>query len=65
MQGSILGPISFVLYINDLPSNILSHVYVFADDTKFFNIIESPEDQEILQNDNRLDNNIYPLRVFG
>ena len=40
-----------MLYINDLPSNILSDVYMFADDTKIFNIIKSSEDQEILQND--------------
>ena len=37
-----------MLYINDLPSNILYQM--FADDTKIFNIIKSPEDQEILQN---------------
>ena len=40
-----------MLYINDLPSNILSDVYMFADDTKILNIIKSPEDQNILEND--------------
>ena len=34
-----------------LSYNILSDVYMFADDTKIFNIIKSPEDQETLQND--------------
>ena len=33
-KGSVLGPIIFVLYINDLPENITSNVYMFVDDTK-------------------------------
>ena len=51
-QGSVLGPILFVLYINELPSNILSDVYVFADDTNIFKFIKKKtDDHEILQND--------------
>ena len=36
-QGNVLGPILFVLYINDLPDNIVSNVYMFADDKGFQN----------------------------
>ena len=41
-QGSILGPILFVLCINDLHDNIVSNVYMFADDTIAFKTINSP-----------------------
>jgi len=35
-QGSVLGPILFVLFINDLPDVVTSTVKIFADDTKLF-----------------------------
>ena len=35
-QGSVLGPIIFLIYINDLPDNIRSTCKVFADDTSLF-----------------------------
>ena len=35
-QGSILGPVLFTLFINDLPENLNAHCKIFADDTKIY-----------------------------
>lgn len=45
---SVLGP---VLFINDLPLNVESDVYMFADDTKLYREITNKSDIEIIQND--------------
>ena len=47
----MLGPVLFVVYINDLPESIKSLVYIFADDSKFCRVIDQPKDRKILQND--------------
>ena len=38
-QGSILGPLLFLIFINNLPENLESKPKVFADDTSLFSII--------------------------
>lgn len=50
-QGTVLGPMLFVIYINDMPECVDSTTYLFADDTKIFREIKSPNDEEKLQND--------------
>ena len=35
-RGSVLGPLLFLVYVNDLPSTICSSSLLFADDTKLF-----------------------------
>ena len=39
-QGSVLGPLLFHIYINDLERNIKSNIKFFADDTMLFSIVK-------------------------
>jgi len=51
-QGSVLGPILFICFVNDMPDSIASFIYMCADDTKLFT---SSRGQKVLQrNLNRL-----------
>ena len=51
-QGSVLGPILFLLiYINDLDDSITSNVLKFVDDTKLFRKVNTDGDKQHLQND--------------
>ena len=52
-QGSILGPLLFVLFINDISANLSegTDIVLYADDTKIWRRILSPLDSSILQND--------------
>jgi len=50
-QGTVLGPLFFLVYINDINKEVESTLRLFADDSLLYRQIKSPEDQNILQRD--------------
>ena len=59
-QGSILGPLLFLIYINDISNGLESNVKLFADDTSIFSIVFDPS-----LSANKLNNDLKKIQQWA
>ena len=50
-QGSVIGPVLFVIFINDMPAKVKNYISLFADDAKLYGKSTEPEDHSSIQHD--------------
>jgi ribonuclease P/MRP protein subunit RPP40 len=50
-QGSVLGPLLFLIFINDIDNGIASKILKFSDDTKLYGQVGTAKDIGKLRND--------------
>ena len=50
-KGTVLGPLLFLVYINDMPMTVESNIALFADDAYLYKTVKSQQDTISLQND--------------
>ena len=59
-QGSVLGPLFFLIYINGLPLGLTTNVKLFADDTSLFSVVNNASVSA-----SRLNNDLVKIRDWA